>query len=151
MGTPETPTSRSLAATAFAALVAVAGCAGARGSPAPNEAAAGVSYASGGIGSDEAKAMRDAAADYPLALELAAAAGGPRDEYISDARVEIRDRRGAPVLRTRTQGPLLLVRLPAGSHDVNVDWNGAHRHESVEVGERPQRLLVEFPGSLDRR
>jgi hypothetical protein len=135
---------------AFAAVLAAAG-AGAQGSPVPNETAGGVSYVSGGVGSDEAQALRDAAADYPLTLELAAAAGGPRDEYISDARVEIRDRQGTPVLRTRTQGPLLLVRLPAGSYDVDVDWNGAHRHKSVEVGERPQRLLVEFPGSLDRR
>ncbi|HUH93815.1 MAG TPA: carboxypeptidase regulatory-like domain-containing protein [Casimicrobiaceae bacterium] len=140
---------RSLAATASAALLAVAGCTGAQGSPLPDETAGAVSYVSGGIGSDAAEALRQAAADYPLTLELAAAAGGPRDEYISDARVEIRDRQGTPVLRTRTQGPLLLVRLPAGSYAVDVDWNGAHRHKSVEVGERPQRLLVEFPGSLD--
>ena len=109
-----------------------------------------VSYVSGGIGSDEAEALRQAAADYPLTLELAAAAGGPRDEYISDARVAIRDSQGAPVLETRT-GPLLLVRLPAGTYDVDVDWNGAHRHETVQVGGHPRHLLVEFRGSLDRR
>lgn len=135
----------------LAALLFIAGGSAAQALPAPQETSEGVSYVSGGIGSDAAQALRDAAADYPLTLELAAAAGGPRDEYISDARVEIRDSQGTPVLRTRTRGPLLLVRLPAGTYDVDVDWNGAHRHQSVEVGERPRRLLVEFPGSLDER
>ena len=37
-----------------------------------------VAYVSGGIGSDEAQAMKDAAANYPLTLELAAA-GPERD------------------------------------------------------------------------
>lgn len=142
---------RRSAAIGVAALLFIAGGSGAQGLPAPRQTSGGVSYVSGGIGSDEAEALRDAAADYPLTLELAAAAGGPRDEYISGARVEIRDHQGTPVLRTHTEGPLLLVRLPAGSYDVDVDWNGAHRHQSVEVSERPQRLLVEFPGALDRR
>jgi hypothetical protein len=52
--------------------------------PLPRQHAVGsVSYVTGGIGSEEAQAMRDASADYPLTLELAAASGGPRDEYIS--------------------------------------------------------------------
>ena len=110
-----------------------------------------VSYVSGGIGSDEAQAMRDASADYPLTLELAAAAGGPRDEYISDAYVRIRDSQGAPVLETRTDGPFLLVRLPAGSYDLDVNWNGVHKHKTVEVGERRQYVMLEFPASADIR
>ena len=110
-----------------------------------------VSYVSGGIGSDEAQAMRDASADYPLTLELAAAAGGPRDEYISDAYVRIRDSQGAPVLETRTDGPFLLVRLPAGSYDLDVNWNGVHKHKTDEVGERRQYVMLEFPASADIR
>ncbi len=119
---------------------------------APREHTRGaVSYLSGGIGSDEAQAMRDAAADYPLTLELAAAGGGPRDEYISDARVRIRDSQGSEVLETRTDGPFLLVRLPAGTYDVDVEWSGARKHKTVDVGERRQYVMLEFPGSLDRR
>jgi len=111
----------------------------------------GVSYVTGGIGSDEAQAMRDASANYPLTLELAAAAGGPRGEYISDAYVRIRDSQGSPVLETRTDGPFLLVRLPAGSYDVDVEWNGVHKHKSVDVGQQRQHVMLEFPGSIDAR
>src|SRR5262249_42003146 len=77
----------------------------------PQEYAQGnASYVSGGIGQDEAEVMRLAAANYPLTLEMATAAGGPRDAYISDAQVDIRDGSGNPVLSTTTQGPFMLVR-----------------------------------------
>jgi hypothetical protein len=117
----------------------------------PQERAQGpVRYITGGVSVDEADAMRAASAQYPLTLELAAAAGGPRDEYISNARVDIRDSRGTPVLQTRTDGPFLLARLPPGSYTVDVEWNGAHKRQTVEVGQNQRRhLLVEFPGSLD--
>jgi hypothetical protein len=110
-----------------------------------------VSYVSGGIGSDEAQAMRDAAADYPLTLELTAAGGGPRDEYISNAEVRILDRQGSLVLETRTEGPFLLVRLPSGLYAIDVEWNGVHKQKTVEVGERRQHVMLEFPGALDTR
>jgi hypothetical protein len=120
--------------------------------PLPREHAVGaVSYVSGGIGSDEAQALREASVDYPLTLELAAAAGGPRDEYVSSAEVRIADSRGALLLDTRTDGPLLLVRLPAGIYAVEVQWNGVHRQRTVEIGARRQHLLLEFPGSADVR
>ena len=111
----------------------------------------GVSYMTGGIGSDEAQMMRDASVDYPLTLELGAAGGGPRDEYISNAEVRIIDSRGSLVLDTRTEGPFLLVRLPAGTYAVDVAWNGVHKQKTVEIGERRQHLMLEFPGTSDVR
>jgi hypothetical protein len=110
-----------------------------------------VTYVTGGIGSDEAQMMRDESANYPLTLELAAAAGGPRDEYISNADVRILDSQGSLVLDTRTEGPFMLVRLPAGTYAVDVEWNGVHKQKVVEVGERRQHLMLEFAGSLDVR
>ena len=120
--------------------------------PLREHAQGAVSYVTGGIGTDEAQAMRAAAADYPLTLELAAAGGGPRDEFISGAQVSIRDSRGAAVLETLTDGPFLLARVPAGSYVVDVDWNGIHKTKTVEVGpERRQHVMLEFPGSADSR
>jgi hypothetical protein len=110
-----------------------------------------ITYVTGGIGSDEAQMLRDESANYPLTLELAAAAGGPRDEYISNAEVRIVDSRGSLVLDTRTEGPLMLVRLPAGTYAVDVEWNGLHKQKTVEIGERRQHLMLAFPGSLDVR
>jgi hypothetical protein len=109
-----------------------------------------VAYISGGIGSDEAQAMKAAAADYPLTLELAAA-GPERDPYIADARVEIRDLRGNAVLKTTTEGPFLLVRLPSGTYTLDVEWNGAQKRKTVQVAaDKRQHVMFEFPRGADR-
>jgi hypothetical protein len=109
-----------------------------------------LAYISGGIGSDEAQAMRAAAADYPLTLEFAAA-GPERDPYIADARVEIRDLKGNAVLDTTTEGPVLLVRLPSGTYTLNVEWNGAQKRKTVLVAaDKRQHVMFEFPRAADR-
>jgi hypothetical protein len=113
----------------------------------PQEHAQGnVTYLSGGIGVDEADMLRQQSANYPLTLELATAAGGPRDAYVSDARVDIRDGNGNPVLTTTTQGPLMLLRLPSGTYTVAVDWHGTRKSKTVAVSsDRRQHVLLEFP------
>lgn len=113
----------------------------------PQEHAQGnVTYLSGGIGVDEADMLRQQSANYPLTLELATAAGGPRDAYVSDARVDIRDGNGKPVLTTTTQGPLMLLRLPSGTYTVAVDWHGTQKSKTVAVSsDRRQHVLLEFP------
>lgn len=132
---------------ALAGLGLIAGQSLAQSVVLPQERAQGnVSYVSGGIGSDEAEKMRQEAARYPLALEMATAAGGPRDAYISDARVDIRDAKGSPVLSTTTQGPIMLVRLPSGTYTVDVDWHGTQRRTTVAVAsDRHQHVMLEFP------
>src|SRR5205823_10905269 len=107
-------------------------------------------YISGGVSSDEADAMKAAAANYPLTLELAVA-GPQRDPYIADARVEIRDLQGNAVLNTTTEGPFLLVRLPSGTYKLDVRWNGAEKEATVQVvADRHQHVFLEFPRAADR-
>ena len=109
-----------------------------------------VTYISGGISSDEADAMKAAAANYPLTLELAVA-GPQRDPYIADARVEIRDLQGNAVLDTTTEGPFLLVRLPSGTYTLDVEWNGAQKKRTVQVAaDKRQHIFLEFPRSAER-
>jgi hypothetical protein len=135
---------------AVAGVVFASGLAAQTTAPLREHAQGAVSYVTGGVGSDEAQAMRAAAADYPLTLELAATGSGPRDEYISGAEVAIRDSRGGSVLDTLTDGPFLLVRLPAGTYIVDVDWHGVHKTKSVEVGaSRREHVMLEFPASVE--
>jgi hypothetical protein len=109
-----------------------------------------IAYISGGVSSDEADAMKAAAADYPLTLELAVA-GPQRDPYIADARVEIRDMQGNAVLNTTTEGPFLLVRLPSGMYTLDVEWNGAQKKRTVQVAaDKRQHIFFEFPRSAER-
>jgi len=88
----------------------------------PQEHAQGnVSYLSGGIGVDQA-------------------------DYISDAKVDIRDASGNPVLSATTQGPIMLLRLPSGTYTVDVDWHGTQRRKTVAVNsDRHQHVMLEFP------
>ena len=107
-----------------------------------------VTFVSGGVGEDEAAAMRKAAADYPLTLEMATAAGGPRDAYIAHAKVDIQDAAGRYVLETTADGPLMLVNLPSGVYHVAVNWNGVERAKTVQVGgDRRQHVMLEFPNA----
>ncbi len=105
-----------------------------------------VAYVVGGIGSDEAKAMRQAEGYYPLTLELAAPTEGGGGEYIAKARVEIRDRHGQALLSTTADGPLMLIRLPSGTYAVDVAWNGAVEHKTVAIADgKRQHIVFAFP------
>jgi hypothetical protein len=111
-----------------------------------------VQFVSGGIGKDEADAMKDAASQFPLTLEFAASDERPTQDasapYVSDAVVAIRDAQGRGVLSARSDGPLLLVRLPSGSYTVEAEWNGVRKQRSVSVvNDRRQHVVFDFAGA----
>lgn len=136
---------------ALAGLLAAAPLVAQTGSPPQEHMQGAVAYVSGGIGSDEAEWLRRAAASYSLTLELAAPSGGWRDEYVANAKVEIRDQQGRAVLSTTTEGPLLLVRLPSGRYAVEAAWNGTIKRTTVDIdGGKPQRVVFEFPRENSR-
>ncbi|CAB3806166.1 carboxypeptidase-like regulatory domain-containing protein [Pararobbsia alpina] len=89
---------------------------------APPEQLQGV-YVSGGIGLDEVAAIKHIAAHYPLALEFARKAV-PQNEYMSDVKVAVKDHAGKTVFSATSDGPFLLVKLPAGNYSVSVDRHG---------------------------
>lgn len=91
-----------------------------------------LSYVTGGIGVDEADAFRRAAAAYPLEL-LFAQRARPKDVFLSNVNVTIRDRSGNVLLETVTEGPFLLARLPAGRYYIEVEHYGVVKRQSVEV------------------
>lgn len=102
-----------------------------------------VSYITGGIGEDEVIAFRHAAAAYPLELQFAQKAR-PRDVFLSDVKVTIRDRSGRMLLDTTTEGPFLLAQLPAGKYRVEADFRGELKHQAVEIhpGKRERAVFV---------
>ena len=104
-----------------------------------------VAYLAVGIGSDEAEAMRRAAASYPLMLELVAPGSGRHGEYVADAHVEIDNPAGEALLATTVDGPLLLVRLPASSYALHVAWNGTAKRRNVTIARGEQHVVFEFP------
>ena len=106
-----------------------------------------VTYVTGGIGKDESDAMKRAASNYSLVIDMSSP-GGPsaRAQYVADVRVDIRDQQGAMVLSLTTDGPILLANLPPGRYSVSATKNGASQQRDIVVGSgaRP-RVMFSFP------
>lgn len=110
-----------------------------------------VQFVSGGIGKEETDALKQAESQFPLTLEFAASAEKPTQDasapHVSDALVAIRDAQGRDVLSTRSDGPILLVRLPSGSYTVEAEWNGVRRQRPVAVAnDKRQHVVFDFVG-----
>ena len=105
-----------------------------------------VEYLSGGIGKEEADALKQQSADYALTLEFASSKTAEGDvspgAYLADVKVDIRDAQGRQMLDTTAQGPLLLVRLPPGDYTVVADWNGVRKQHSVDLPAGARRHVV---------
>ncbi|HXZ54742.1 MAG TPA: carboxypeptidase regulatory-like domain-containing protein [Burkholderiales bacterium] len=96
----------------------------------------GVTYMSGGVGKPEAKAMEEEARHYPLSMVFSAAKD---HEFLAAVQVTIKNRAGKEVLSTVSDGPILLVKLPAGKYTIAAEAHGKTLHRTVQVpatGER---------------
>lgn len=103
-----------------------------------------VTYLSGGIGEEEARAMEAKTRAYPLTLEFLVKAR-PRAAFTSDVKVKIEDHAGKVVLETVTEGPFLLVRLPAGNYSVSADYEGERQARHIHLLDKhPKRVIFEW-------
>ena len=100
-----------------------------------------VTYMSGGIGQDEARAMRREASQFPLEL-LFVERSGKRDDFLADMPVTIRDAKGDVVFRGRSAGPYFLAKLPAGRYTVSSREDGRAVTRHVDVGGKGTRRVV---------
>jgi len=128
-------------------LIAAAPVLSADAFPLPPERAQGeVSFITGGIGDDEATAFKNAAPTYPLEL-LFVQKARPTDEYLADVKVTIRDRSGKLWLDTTAEGPFLLAKLPAGKYQIEADYDGERKRQSVEIraGKHQRAVFVWAP------
>lgn len=100
-----------------------------------------VTYVSGGVGEDEANAMKRAAGKYPLELMFINKAK-PRDSYTSDVQVKITNQRGESVLDTTSEGPYFLASLPNGTYRIEATNNGETRKQQTTVKKGSHRRIV---------
>jgi hypothetical protein len=97
----------------------------------------GISYLSGGIGEDEAKAIQQTTG-YNLHMTFSV---GPQDEYIPDVQLLVQNAKG-PVLTLSQAGPLVYVQLPAGKYTVVATRNGEAKRDTTDIGSAGARNLV---------
>lgn len=102
----------------------------------------GVTYVNGGIGLDQAAAMKAEAKNYPMSMIFSA---GKENEFLADVKLTIKDKGGKEILTT-IAGPIMLVKLPAGTYAVVADLNGTRLHRTVHVGtKRDEQIVFHWP------
>lgn len=100
-----------------------------------------VTYISGGVGQAEADAIKHVAKYYPLELEFLLKAK-PKDEYLSDVKVRVKDAHDKMVLDVKADGPFLLAKMPAGKYTVSAERGGKVEHRQVEIAANEHRRVV---------
>ena len=99
-----------------------------------------ITYLSGGIGHDEALAMKHAAGSYPLELVFVQR-DGKKEDYLADMPVRIVDAKGAVVFEGRSEGPYFLAQLPKGRYTVSAKWDAWSFSRHVTVGKEHERVV----------
>jgi hypothetical protein len=89
-------------------------------------------WMSGGIGKDQAEAMRAIASRYNVRLVMAEARK-PSAAFLAAVPVTISDAKGRVLLRIKTDGPFLFLNLPPGHYRVKAEVAGQVLTRSVRV------------------
>ncbi len=87
-------------------------------------------YLNGGIGVEEANAMRLQAANYPLRIQFSQGKDG---KSVAGVAVTISDSKGKQVIDIPDAGPLLYIKLANGSYKLTAQYNGATLTKKVSV------------------
>jgi hypothetical protein len=106
----------------------------------------GLAYMTGGIGEEDAGAMRANAKKYTLNLLFSEGTSG---RWVTDVNVNIYNEQSESVFRIVGSKPMLYVNLPAGTYTILANNNGQKlRHKlTVEDGVN-QRIILNWKDSL---
>jgi hypothetical protein len=99
----------------------------------------GITYVSGGIGRDEAAAMKAAAKHYPLSMVFDA---GKHDEYLAGVKVRVKDKAGNVAFDEVADGPIMLIRLPEGRYTIDATRHGKTLQRTAQVPAKGDRQVV---------
>jgi hypothetical protein len=122
-------------------LASFSGLVFAQSLPASHQGPTGVSYFSGGIGTDETRAIRDDARHHSLSLEFLERQG-KAIVYSSGEHVTVTDDRARTIVETDSEGPLMMVDLPAGSYRVTAANDGRSQTKSVDISPTGHAHLI---------
>lgn len=98
----------------------------------------GVRILSGGVGETDRSSMNEVSRAYNLRVITAR----PTGEYLAGVNLTIRNERGATLVSTITQGPLLFAQLPPGKYTVTAMSGSEVRTEKVTVAQSRQSVVL---------
>ena len=106
----------------------------------------GMQYMTGGIGEEDAGAMRAQAKKYTLNLLFSEGTSG---RWVTDANVNIYDEASNLVFRIIQAKPMLYVNLPAGTYTILANNAGQKlRHKFTVEDHVNQRIILNWKYSL---
>ncbi|MCK9379884.1 MAG: carboxypeptidase-like regulatory domain-containing protein [Sulfuritalea sp.] len=97
----------------------------------------GVSYVSGGVGTESIDRLNSLAGGFNLKLVFAGKSGA----YLTDVRVAIADAKGRTLLDATSQGPWFLTKLPAGDYQIVATFAGKEARQQISVGAEKLRTV----------
>jgi hypothetical protein len=89
-------------------------------------------FISGGIGSDESRAIKGASKNWPLVMEFSEKEGS-RNVYASEVKIRATDAKGQIVMQSDSVGPFLLLRLEPGDYTVEATLEGKPMSKKATV------------------
>jgi len=121
-------TTQILAAALFGLACLAPGASAKSGQPVTSSS--GVTYVSGGAGTEEIDQLRSMEKDFNLKMVFALTSGA----YLAEVNVSIVDAANKVVLDTLAEGPWFLARLPPGTYQVNASYRTNVERRTVAVG-----------------
>ena len=99
-----------------------------------------VSWLSGGVGDEAMTEMHKVSTAYNVHLMLT----GPRGNYLAGVPFTVSRRNGQVTVSGMTEGPLLYLKLPAGSYQIAVEIDGAWQSRHIQASVSGQATKVRF-------
>jgi hypothetical protein len=93
------------------------------------------------VGRDQHSAIQHEATNYPLEMKFLRSGKGSA-EYTAGIPVTIKDQTGKVVLDTRSNGPLMLAKLPDGKYTIKAEEAGKSELRQVTIAQGKHRTVV---------
>jgi hypothetical protein len=104
----------------------------------------GVTYITGGVGEDEAKAIKVEAKNWPLNIEFSQYLGS-HDAWVSQVYLTILDAKGDAIFEAHLDGPMFLVKLPSGHYEIVATYEGVTKKLKIQiVAGRPLHVSINW-------
>lgn len=91
-----------------------------------------VTYITGGVGEDEAKAIKAEAKNWPLNIEFSQYLGS-HDAWVSQVYLTILDAKGTAIFEANLDGPMFLAKLPSGYYEIVATYEGITKKQKIQI------------------
>jgi hypothetical protein len=110
----------------------------------------GIAWACGGVGYGERSALKALESRSNLVVLFVS---GTRGAFVADVRLRITSPSLPDLgLETASDGPLCVLRLPAGTWQIQANWRGETRQQTVQISAATgalRRVTLSFPEDKD--